>query len=83
MAFGAFFFVDTRHAQQVDVVELQQRLDINDLYRLLRKAEEEMYHYRKLRRGYPDDETIKEKLREAEEEVRALKERIKRRLDEN
>lgn len=77
--FGAFFFMDSRHASQESVVLLEERISLQELRRLLREAEEEMYHYRKLARKYPQDVEIAQKLREAEERVLELKERIRKR----
>jgi len=80
--FAGFFFLDARHASVKSVAKLEKRVSLQELRRLLREAEEEMYHYRKLHRKYPDDQEIKERLEEAEERVADLKERIKKREDE-
>lgn len=82
LTFSSFFFLEARHAPMSAYVALEKRVTLQELRRLLREAEEEMYHYRKLHRKYPDDEEIKEKLKEAEGKVEELKERIRRREED-
>jgi len=79
IVFGAFFFLDGRHASVQTVTALEERVTLQELRRLLMNAEEDMYHYRRLARKYPDDKDIAKKLKEAEERVEDLKERIKKR----
>lgn len=79
VVFGCFFFLDSRHASVKDVTELSERVTLQELRRLLREAEDDMYHYRRLARKYPNDEEIKRHLRIAEERVKELKARIKER----
>lgn len=57
--------------------KLEERLTLSELRALLQVALDEMYYFRKKSREYPDDVEIAEKLAEAEEEVKDLKERIK------
>lgn len=77
--FGAFFFLEARHAPMDAYVALEKRVTLQELRRLLREAEEELYHYKSLARKYPDDEEIKRKVKEAQERVDELKERIRKR----
>jgi len=77
VVFGTFFFLDTRYASTDKVVALEERVTMQELRRLLREAEEEMYHYRGLARKYPDDQEIARKLADAERRVDDLRERIK------
>lgn len=79
MTFGAFFFLDSRHAQNEDLVKLEARFTLNELYQLLRRAEDELYYYRDLNRKYPNDVQIRRRLRNAERRVQDLRDRIKRR----
>lgn len=79
VVFGGFFFLEARHAPISAFQELEQRVTLQELKRLLREAEEEMYHYKKLNRKYPEDADIAQKLQEAIERVNDLKERIKNR----
>lgn len=76
IVFTAFFFLETRHAPMKSHLTLENRVNVQELRRLLREAESEMYYYRDLSRKYPNDQQIKDRLREVEERVRDLKKRI-------
>jgi len=77
VVFGVFFFNENRYTSVTEHVKLEQRVSLNELESLLRDALENMYFYRKLLRDAPLDEELKQKVKEAEEEVANLKEQIK------
>ena len=77
IVFGGYFFIENRYTLQTAFNKLEQRVSIEELNRQLRQAEEEAAYYRKLLRKYPDDDTIKEKLKKAEKRVAELEEKIK------
>lgn len=77
-AFGAYFFVDGNYAEKMELAAVTQRVTLVELLRNLRDAEEEMYFYRKQHRKHPDDPDLKRKLEESEEEVKNLKDRVKK-----
>ena len=60
---------------------VEYRLSMSELQTLLQHALEDLYYWRDLSRKYPDDQEIKDKLAEAEQNVEDIKERI-RRLEE-
>lgn len=64
------------------VEKLEDRLTLNELKDLLKDALDEMYYWRKQARKYPDDIEIADKLEDAEENVKDLKERIKKLQEE-
>jgi hypothetical protein len=77
--FGCFFFLDARHAPTTELKALAERVTLQELRRLLREAEDDMFHYRRLARKYPNDKDIEYQLTIAEERVADLKARIKAR----
>ena len=86
IAYGAFQFqhnyVKTTAENVVapvakQVATLERRLTKNELKDLLKEALEELYYWRGMSRKYPDDVEVKDKLKEAEENVKDIKERIK------
>ena len=78
ITFAGFFFIENRYTHQPEFLSLQKRVSINELQRQLRQAEEEAAYYRRLLRDYPNDERIKEKLRQAEKRVERLEREIER-----
>lgn len=76
--YGVLFFADTRYPFRRELVSLQQDLQLERLERLLAKAEERMYRWRRLHERYPNDKEIKRKYEEAKREVEELRERIRR-----
>lgn len=78
VVFGAFFFIDNRYAEQIQLFALEKRVSLNELRRQLMQAEEEAAYYRQLNRKYPDDELILEKLNRAEKRVRELEKQIEK-----
>lgn len=77
LTFSVFFFNENRYTSQNDFVNLEQRVSLNELQRLLQEALENMYFYRKMLRQDPGNEELQEKVKIAEEEVENLKELIK------
>ena len=74
--------MDERFAHAKDVQQLEKRVSIAELKTSLRTAIEEMYFLRDQNRKYPNDEEIKERLVEAKDHVKELKEQIKKKLEE-
>jgi len=76
LVFGAFFFIENRYTEKPVFYALEKRVSLNELRRQLRQAEEEAAYYRQLSRKYPDDQSIADKLEEAEKRVEELEQRI-------
>lgn len=85
IAYGAFQFQHNYVKTTAETVvapvtkklsNLERRLTKNELNDLLKEALEELYYWRGMSRKYPDDQEVKDKLREAEENVEDIKERI-------
>jgi hypothetical protein len=74
--YGAVNFVDSRYALAEDVQKLEERLTLAELKDLLHKALENLYFYKSQIRKYPEDEELKERLKEAQAEVDSIKKRI-------
>ncbi len=72
-----FFYIEERFAKADDLKKIEIRLEINELQTLYKTALENLYFYRDQNRKYPDDVKLKEKLTEAEEEVKDLKDLLK------
>jgi len=75
--FSVYFFVDGTYAEKTELVAVSQRVTFNELYQLLRSAQENLHFYRQQHRKYPIDPKVEGKLEKAEEEVKDLKDRIK------
>jgi len=71
--FSSFFYIEGRFAKADDLKKVEIRLEINELQTLYKTALENLYFYRDQSRKYPEDTKLKEKLTEAEEEVKDLK----------
>ncbi len=69
----SFFYVEDRFAKADDLKTLEQRVDVNELQTLYKTSLENLHFYRDQVRKYPLDKKVKEKLAEAEEEVKELK----------
>lgn len=89
ICFGVYFYIDNTYVAKLDfervatdfsgnISQVNLRVTLNELKQLLREAESDMYFYRKQLRAHPGDEGIAHRLKGAEEEVRNLKERIKK-----
>jgi len=78
IAFTVFFFMDNRHASSTSFNRLAVAVSTNKLENTLHKALENLYFYRDQLRKYPNDDKIKKKLEEAEDEVKNIKDRIKK-----
>ncbi len=78
VVFSGFFFIESRYTLQQEFAELVSRVDLDELQDLLKEALEDLYYWRSMSRKYPDDLEIKKKLEEAEENVKDLKERIRK-----
>jgi len=72
-----FFYIEERFAKADDLKKVEIRLEINELQTLYKTALENLYFYRDQSRKYPNDEKLGEKLVEAEEEVKDLKDLLK------
>ncbi len=78
ITFSVFFFMDNRHVSSISFSRLAVTVSTNKLENTLHKALENLYFYRDQLRKYPDDDKLKKKLEEAEDEVKNIKERIKK-----
>ena len=78
LSVSGFFFVENRYTLHTDHVQWAQRVSVNELEDQLEKAREELYYWRKMARKYPDDQEVLKKLKEAEEHVEDLKEKVKK-----
>lgn len=82
IVFGAINYVDSVALTAVKpiadrVTTLEERLTLNELNDLLRRALENLYFYRDQVRKYPGDQDLQDRLFEARKEVEDLKGRIK------
>jgi len=68
-----FFYIEDRFALAAEVEKLEHRVNINELQSLYKISLENLYFYRDQNRKYPDDLKLREKLKEAEDEVKNLK----------
>ena len=68
-----FFYIKDRFALAAEVEKLEHRVNINELQSLYKISLENLYFYRDQNRKYPDDLKLREKLKEAEDEVKNLK----------
>lgn len=76
VVFSVYFYIDGTYAEKTHLAAVEQRVTLNELYGLLRSAQENLYFYRDQKRKYPEDEEVESRLKEAEEEVTHLKDRI-------
>lgn len=80
---GGYGFLDSKFAHAEEVEKLEKRVTLAELKTSLRTALEEMYFLRDQSRKYPDDEEIKERLKEASSLVDDIKEQIKKQTNEH
>jgi hypothetical protein len=78
---GGIGFLDTRYAHAEVVEQLEKRVTLAELKTSLRTAMEEYYFLKSQARKYADDEEIAERLTEAKDHVKELKELIKKKLE--
>lgn len=76
--YGASTYFDKKYASVEQLVKLEKRVTLAEMEDLLKEALENLYFYRDQQRKYPTDEDIKTKLKESEDEVKDLKESIKK-----
>ena len=76
IAFSVFFFLDGRYALSGEVMKLEQRVKVNELRDLERKAMEDVYFYRQQQRKYPADRQVVDKMDEAETELNKLRKQL-------
>lgn len=79
---GGYGFIDNKFAHAEDVEKLEKRITLAELKTSLRTALEELYFLKDQFRKYPEDLEIQERLTEAQEFVKSLKEQIKKKLEE-
>jgi hypothetical protein len=72
---------DNRYAQAAEVdkkiEKVENRLTVAELRQLTRAAQEDVFFYRDQVRKYPNDQDVKDKLKEAEDTLADLKAQIK------
>lgn len=76
VVFSSFLFIDNRYALSTNLAQLEQRVKLNELRDLERKAMEDEFFYKEQSRKYPADKQVKDKLGDAEEQVESIRKRI-------
>ncbi len=69
----AYMIVDNRYAHATDMQQLQQRVLSNEINQTYRDARAEYWFLKKQVAKYPNDVELKQKLKDAEDEVKRLK----------
>lgn len=80
--FTGYLYIDGRYALAEEVRELEKRLTLSELRDSLRLAQDELFFLKSQNRKYPDDQDIKDQLKDVEAKVKDLKEQIKERAKE-
>jgi len=75
--FAGYLHIDTKYALAADVVKIEKRLTLSELRDSLRLSLDELYFLKSQIRKYPNDEEIKDQLKDITAEVKDLKEQIK------
>jgi hypothetical protein len=70
--------LDTRYAMAGEFQKLEQRVLMNELNQSYRDIWAEVLYLRKQLRKYPDDQDIKDQLEKAEQELKRLKDLLKK-----
>lgn len=69
---------DSRYAHAMEFNKLEQRVLTNEINQSYRDTRKEVYDLRALVRKYPGDEKLEQQLKEAEDELKRLKEMVKK-----
>jgi septal ring factor EnvC (AmiA/AmiB activator) len=77
--FAGYLHIDTKYALAADVEKIEKRLSLSELRDSLRLSLDELYFLKSQIRKYPNDEEIKDQLKEIKVEVKDLKDQIKAR----
>jgi len=77
--FAGYLHIDTKYALAADVEKIEKRLTLSELRDSLRLSLDELYFLKSQIRKYPDDEEIKDQLKDAKDRVKDIKDEIKAR----
>lgn len=78
-AFAGYTYIDDRYALAEEVKKIEKRLTLSELRESLRLVLDEYYFLKSQIRKYPDDEDIKDQLKDVKVRVDNLREQIKER----
>ena len=76
LVFGAFFFLDDRHAQSEDLQKVEKKVEKNHLNSVKMEILRHIYFLRQQIKEYPQHEELKFELKESEEDLSLIKKQI-------